>query len=214
MPYIGLGKGLICDRLHEDAQWSYLHDQVKNAGSEVFIDIGANIGIYSLRMAASGLVEKVFAVEGSQRAFRMLCNHIELNNFGKHMFGINAVAHDRNEAMTFYDNYSTALTGLSGTEKSHSRRENLSTQSATPHKVQGVTLDHLFLIRGRKLAIKIDVEGHELNVLRGATKLLTHNSVFLQIEIWPWNSNNLNWLFEHGFKLLNRIEDDYFMVNK
>ncbi len=213
VPYIGIGKGLICNRLHEVAQWSFLHDQVKIAGSEVFLDIGAHIGTYALRMASAGLCEMVYAVEGSQEAFRMLSNHIELNNFGKHMVGINAVAHDRNETIIFYDNHSTALTGWSGTEKSHSRHENRTKQEGKPHKIQGVPLDQIFSFRERKLAIKIDVEGHELNVLQGAIQLLTHNSVFLQIEIWPWNSSNLNWLYEHGFKLLNRIEDDYFMVN-
>ncbi len=214
IPYVGnIAKSLIDNRLHEVSQWSYLRDQVQIAGSELFIDIGAHFGTYSLRMASAGLVQKVYAVEGARETFNMLCNHIQLNNFGQQVIAINAVAHDRDETILFYDNQFSALNGWSGTDKSHSSAAHAVKQAGTPNKIKGVTLDKLCSFRERKIAIKIDVEGHELNVLKGATELLRNNRIFLQIEVWPWNSHNLNWLHENGFKILHRIDDDYFLVN-
>ncbi len=214
IPYVGdIAKRLLDKRLHEVAQWSYLHSQTELAGSELFIDVGAHFGTYSLRMASSGNVQKVYAVEGALEAFRMLCNHIQINNFENKITAINAVAHNRNEMLLFYENQLTALYGWSGTEKSHSRLGNAELQAGARQQVKAVTIDHLFSFRDRKIAVKIDVEGHELNVLQGAKELFRHNRIFLQIEIWPWNSCNLNWLCENGFKIVHRIDDDYFLHN-
>ncbi len=216
IPYVGvIAKSLIHNRLHDVSQWSYLHDQVQLAGSELFIDIGAHFGTFSLRMASTGLVKKVYAVEGARETFRMLCNHIQLNDFGKQIIAINAVAHHRNEDVLFYEDNFVALSGWSGTAKSHSNHiiAQASIHAEAPSKIRGIPIDQLFSFRDRTIAVKIDVEGHELNVLQGGKELFRHNRVFLQIEIWPWNSHTLNWLYENGFKIVNRIDDDYFLVN-
>ncbi len=214
VPYIGrIAKDIIDNRPYEVAQWSFLRDQVQQGGHELFIDIGAHFGIYSLRMALAGLVDKVYAIEGSRQIFPMLKNHIEINNLSKHIVPFNEVAHAKDEIIMYYDSHINALSGWSGTENSlPSMAVNLN-QVGQSHKARGIPLDKLFTFRNEKLVLKIDVEGHELNVLNGAIKLLTLNNVLLQIEILPRNAANVNWLFRNGFELVNRIDSDFYFIN-
>ena len=51
--------------------------------------------------------------------------------------------------------------------------------------------DGLIKIKNEHIAIKIDTEGHELFVLNGIKNLLADNKVFLQIEIFPQNTNDV-----------------------
>ena len=44
--------------------------------------------------------------------------------------------------------------------------------------------DELLDIKNSNLILKIDVEGHELNVLKGLKKIINQNNCILQIEIF------------------------------
>ena len=43
----------------------------------------------------------------------------------------------------------------------------------------------------RITAIKIDVEGHELSVLKGAVELIKKNSPIIYCELWPGDQRNM-----------------------
>jgi hypothetical protein len=54
--------------------------------------------------------------------------------------------------------------------------------------VEAVSLDQKFdLLEGRSVALKMDIEGFELEALAGMAKFLKRNRIFLQIEIAPEN---------------------------
>ena len=66
------------------------------------------------------------------------------------------------------------------------------------------------------LAIKIDVEGHELNVLKGFQNLLKSNKCIIQIEIFEKNFNLVNsYLLEKNFVLIDQFKEraNYFYSN-
>ena len=72
-------------------------------------------------------------------------------------------------------------------------------------------------IKDKFIVLKIDTEGFELNVLKGAEKLLLNNKVFCQIEI---KNNNIEEVFSflknNNFKLIsiNKFnKTDYFFSN-
>jgi len=48
--------------------------------------------------------------------------------------------------------------------------------------VRVVSLDGTFVLRGETIAVKIDVEGHEPSVLRGAARLFSDNDGVALIE--------------------------------
>ena len=63
--------------------------------------------------------------------------------------------------------------------------------------------DSIIKLKNRDICIKIDVEGHEHEVLQGLKKLLNYNKIFLQIEIFDKNFNKINkYLKKKKFKFL------------
>ena len=75
-------------------------------------------------------------------------------------------------------------------------------------------LDNLYPLKNKKIFFKIDVERHELNVLKGASKILSNNQCFLQIEIFPHLQDELlSFLNINQFKLLHRINNDFYLKN-
>lgn len=149
---------------------------------DVFLDIGANIGLYSLAVAR-GTRAEVIAFEPDPRNLAQLHANLFLN-------GLETRVQARGEAVgstpaqaTLYaqrsdKDFSTALSGLA-------ERPEGSVEITVPV----VALDGLYAWKGRSLAIKLDIEGYELEALRGMTGLLGGNRVYLQIEIAPANLN-------------------------
>ena len=78
--------------------------------------------------------------------------------------------------------------------------------------------DEVIKYINKKLLIKIDVEGHEINVLKGLSRLINNNKIYMQIEIFHENKENIfNFLKKNDFKFIKNIngnrKNDYFFVN-
>ena len=92
------------------------------------------------------------------------------------------------------------------------------TKAVITEKCEINALDNLHHnIKDKFIVLKIDTEGFELNVLKGAAKLLLNNKVFCQIEI---KNNNIDEVFSflksNNFKLIsiNKFnKTDYFFSN-
>ena len=76
--------------------------------------------------------------------------------------------------------------------------------------------DQVLNFQRDNLAIKIDVEGHELNVLKGIQNLLRSNKCIIQIEIFEKNFDSVNsYLLENNFTLVEHFKQrsNYFYFN-
>ena len=74
--------------------------------------------------------------------------------------------------------------------------------------------DNMLDIKNSNIAIKIDVERHEEEVLLGASKLLTENKVIIQIEIFDERKKKVfNILQSYKYQLYNNIGKDYYFRN-
>ena len=76
--------------------------------------------------------------------------------------------------------------------------------------------DELLDFQNDNLAIKIDVEGHELNVLKGISNLLKKNKCIVQIEIFKKNFDEINsYLTQKGYYVKDKFEkrSNYFYSN-
>ena len=73
-------------------------------------------------------------------------------------------------------------------------------------------LDEIFNKRRKNCFIKIDVEGHEKNVIIGSQNILKNNSCLLQVEV---SKNEELEEFDNlmkglGYTLVNKIQDYYY----
>ena len=63
------------------------------------------------------------------------------------------------------------------------------------------------------ICLKIDVEGHEIFVLDGLSRLFKNNKIFLQIEILPSNYNKVIKKLKHfDLKKINQINANFYFT--
>jgi len=124
----------------------------------IVFDVGANFGYYSLTLAhAAGA--RVIAFEPNPRTFSRLQAHIRMNGLGSSITAVAAGLSDTPRA-----GYLDVVEGNSGADHLSDHGE----------EIELDTLDHYCEVNkiARMDLIKIDVEGHETHVLRGAERML------------------------------------------
>jgi len=145
---------------------------------DTFIDIGGHVGLYS--MLAAGLVGptgRVYVFEPERANYAHLLTHIALNHF-HHVFPFPwAVGHSTSvvDFFTNFDNDGGHALWDPGRHPFNQR----SRQQVSKESVFLISLDDIFgsAQPGFAKLIKIDTEGNEANVLRGARNFLTRAQV-------------------------------------
>ena len=182
----------ICTPLFEEWAWDYLTVQE----GDLFIDIGAHLGRYTLPIAkAVGEKGLVIAVDASGKNYYCLKKNIESNNL-HNIIAINVAAWSNDENLKFYPGESSGK----GSIRKGSGQEHV--------EVNGRSLDSLLEELNREVPvnwIKIDVEGAELEVLKGLNKTLSKNSPKLLIEVFEKNAIE----FE---RYMNTLDYSYYII--
>jgi len=186
---------------HEMEQFAYFFSKMKK-GCDVFVDIGANIGTYSLQAVKLGMAKEIHAFEPDPRNYAQLQGNLCLNKF------VNAVQ--------VHDCALSRVSGFVAFEFGPDNKPDLTriapVAAETSKKVMAEKLDNILPSqRGQKIFLKIDVEGHERDVIKGAEQLLRNNDCFLQVEAWEDNADVLKGELETlGYTCVNRIQNDYY----
>jgi FkbM family methyltransferase len=139
---------------------------------DIVIDIGAHIGLYTIisskRVGANG---KVVAIEADPSNFEMLNSNIKLNQL-TNVIPLNYAVHSKETKVKLY-----LPSGESGFTKYNTIMPNWINAQEKFVEVNANTLDYLLQlneIRQEEVNwIKIDVEGAEFEVLKGATNVLS-----------------------------------------
>ena len=146
---------------------------------ECFVDVGANVGFYSLLMASEGL--PVLACEPSSENLRALEEAIEANGFGDRIDVVEAAVGAERGTATLR----LSALGSGG----HSIVAEPNPRFRATEEVTVLTLDALcsrLPDAGRRTAVKIDVEGFEFEVLAGARGWTSGpDAPILLLEAWP-----------------------------
>ena len=132
---------------------------------DVVLDLGANIGYYTLIGAKIVRNEgKVFAFEPSPGNFKILKKNIEANGY-KNVVAVQKAVSDKNgKIKLFLDRYSDASNSIYDV---HDGKESVI--------VDSITLDDFLKNSGRIDFIKMDIEGAEGKALAGMSEILKRN---------------------------------------
>jgi FkbM family methyltransferase len=165
------------------------------------VDIGAHIGKYTIVASKMvGTQGKVIAIEAHPNNYDILTKNIALNKLSN-VVALNLAVHSKDTMVKLYD---------PGQEEGRTIYNTIMTERKTSNsqnfvEVKAKSLDSILLENGIKEVnwIKIDVEGAELEVLRGAPNILsTSRDLSLLIEIHNLGAKHRN-LYEPIIELLN-----------
>lgn len=165
---------------------------------DVFIDAGANIGLMSMVAATSvGPTGMVYAFEPFPLIFNRLVANIRLNHFRNIITYPVALASVSGEALLYPD---SALNP--GASSLINRAQNVE-----PISIRKEVLDVYFAKQKEISLIKIDVEGYELEVLKGATHLLKSAKAPALIVECSSDRENFNYSATELFEFIQGIND-------
>ncbi|XP_062585451.1 uncharacterized protein LOC134247136 [Saccostrea cucullata] len=142
-----------------------IHNIMKNEPEVVFLDIGANVGVFSLTIAKLG--RYVIVVDALEGNIAHLCRSVQDGNLGSHVTIIhNALSYQREKvALGTYEK------NVGGTYVKKLEKMELDKVGQNSLVVDAILLDDLLEIFNIKRAvIKMDVETFEANILKGAEK--------------------------------------------
>ncbi|OGK10580.1 hypothetical protein A2767_06705 [Candidatus Roizmanbacteria bacterium RIFCSPHIGHO2_01_FULL_35_10] len=180
---------------YESEQVSIFEKELKDG--DVFFDIGANVGFYSLLAAEIiGKDGKVFSFEPLPENFKYLKKHIEINNY-KNIFPFETAISDK-VGIAFLGNIINRSQGY--------------LIDSGGLKVETISIDEW--VKENKLPIpiiiKIDVEGAEMAVLNGVKNTMANNhpKIFLSTHSEELHKNCRDFLISLGYKLIPIGTDD------
>jgi FkbM family methyltransferase len=183
---IAFYRELVCGKWDGGAEDHVIAFIQNNLGSgETFFDVGAWIGVYSLLASRLvGRTGRVYAFEPDDMARQVLASNLRLND-ARNVEVVPKALSDHVGEAPFGSNWHIGPLSLPC-----SRTGQILDESATGTKLQGAmkvpttTLDDFSETIGRVPdMVKIDVEGHEVEVVRGAMLTLSNPKTTIILEL-------------------------------
>lgn len=145
--------------LHEYNDMTFLLHFLRD--EDLFVDIGANIGSYTI-LASAHVGAKTFSFEPVPSTFSHLTNNIFINQVSDRVSAFNIALGSQQGSVNFTSSFDTV--------------NHVANQDETNTiKVPIQTLDDILNNKIMPILIKIDVEGFETEVIKGASKTLSQN---------------------------------------
>jgi FkbM family methyltransferase len=164
-------------RQYDEAAARWLAGRI--APGDACVNVGANTGVYVIQLADwSGPGGRIVAFEPNPAARRILARHVRMNRLDGRVEIVSFAVSDREGAATFFasddgdgmSRLSVPNQGLAGT---------------TPLSVATTTLDAFCAVTPKWMVI--DVEGFEIQVLRGARRVLRQcEGVVVELHPGAW----------------------------
>lgn len=156
----------------------------------VIFDIGANIGTYTTLLSKAFPTGKLYSFEPQRLVFQMLCGNLAINNY-ENCYAYNLALADYNGIIQVFEpDYSCPEDfGLFSLVN-----DKIRSKSGVSYKLEIKTLDQFvsdFAIEQLDF-IKIDAEGMDLQILKGARNTLARFSPSLLVEFDNTENNILD----------------------
>ena len=204
---------LSINEIFEPIETNIIKREIQNG--DIVLDIGANIGYYTLMMAKSvGKKGKVFAFEPEPSNFNILKKNVAINKYDNIVLEQKAVGNKNGRTKLYLSEKDTVR---HATHKSKWCKDSL--------EVDIVKLDDYFGNNVERIDfIKVDVEGGEIDVFKGMLKILQNNKrIKMLVEFIPEHiiergskpEELLQFLITQDFKLsrINEQEKVFVPIN-
>ena len=160
----------------------YIYQDFIPTKNDVVVDVGAQYGDYAVLCAGYYKVRKVYCFEPLNSNFKEIEKNIKLNKL-KNILAYNVALGSKNKMIKITYNGDMAGIGGSRTQKTYLK-----------------TLDSYRL---KPTILKIDVEGFEMDVLRGAVKTIKryHPKIIIETHTSKLRKEVLSFLGSVGYKV-------------
>jgi FkbM family methyltransferase len=181
----------------DDQKELNLLKKISDRSKIFFFDCGANFGFYSLFIASLNQKNKILAFEASPKTLEEFEKNIEINNFKSIQVKNLAVSNLIEDKLDFYE---SEKDWESSVDKSNFNKGlKISVKTTTLDKVsENISLTDFFTV------MKIDVEGHEMNVIEGSLNLIENFSPLIIIEFSKFISKNEYYNYSYLKKFMTK----------
>ena len=198
-----IDRQIILTKEYEKEEFLIFSNFIKKNSIKNFVDIGANCGFYTFQLSND---LNVFAFEPNLEAYSKLQKTLYKNNIFKdkiklYPFGIS----DQNSVLKMKTKVKFGYIQTGGSSVTNPIEEDGFEIFDANFKIG----DEVLKLNNQKLVIKIDVEGHELKVLKGIIRLINNNNCFIQIEVFKNNFTEVD-----GFLKANNFSKVYSVLNR
>jgi FkbM family methyltransferase len=190
---------LLVDGVYEPELAKFIQDRLKSGG--IFVDVGANIGCFTIPAARKvGPSGHVIAIEASPKVFPYLEQNVKTNGLENVRLRHCAASNCDGTSIDFFD-----------APTDHFGMGALAPQfNADPVCVEARSLDRILADEGISHVdvLKVDVEGFEAEVFKGARRLLTSTAPpVIAFEFCDWAEKRASGMLGEAQRML--LEWDY-----
>jgi FkbM family methyltransferase len=208
------GSDLISNHLKKELYENDIHQLALklliNEPSGTVLDIGANLGTFCVPLARKIPKLNFHAFEPQRIINYQLCANIIINSLDNvYTYELALSNEDTDIELTLPDYSKETNIGAFSIDKEVRKNEYECATVNTTDKIQLIPLD--FLKFNDVKLIKIDVEGHELEVLRGGIETIKANNYPpIIFEAWTWKP----WYQEKRKSLLEYLEGHGYQIQQ
>lgn len=186
-------------RIFEWVQIDQLIRTCQRIRPDVFLDIGAHSGLYTCIVGRRGLAKRLIAFEPDRRALVHMKANLLINDLLERT-ELHEAAVGAERGFAKFVQGGDDNRGQSRIEEGH----------PDAYQVPVVAIDDLVRIEGQTLAIKMDVEGFEMETLQGGENLFRRNRGYAQIEAYDGrDAEVIPRMAELGWRLADRLDIDF-----
>lgn len=202
----------VTDKYEPIQPWIFL-GCIDVLGGTTVLDIGANVGFYSLTSTLGESVRQVVGFEAAPASAEEFRANVDANGLNDIVTVEQVAVSDEDGEAEFLMSDDTSGINALANSTMHRRAK----YSAEPITVQTVTLDSWYTEHGLPpgpIGMKVDVEGSEGAVFRGAERLLSSRELFIQAEMFEaQRDRDTTVLLDLGYERLLRCDNDWYWTN-
>ena len=170
------------------------------------LDCGANYGFYSLYTASLSVHNKIIAFEASSTTSQEFRTNLELNDFTNITLENLAISNKENKFLKFNESLKDWESSLTDNNFTISKSQKIKTTNID-YILKDQNLDEYYLF------IKLDIEGNELDAIKGSFETIKKYSPIIIIEFSKYNLSNNKSNFEFLNYFLESFDYSIYTTN-